>query len=117
MKQTAYSGVALAQSMELAISQVALKCFDIPAFLNRLNRVKYIPKEMSDEAIHIMMQVLFKCVPMKGYDINDLELRHNHLMSITLLTRLQQVSQRVRDAFQPGRDQLIRLQLARMLKS
>ena len=88
MKQTAYSGVALAQTLELAISHVALKCFDITSFVNRLSRVKRIPKDLSDDAIHIMIKVLFKCIPMRGYDPNDLELRYNHLMSITLLTRL-----------------------------
>ena len=87
MKQTAYSGVALAQTLELAISHVALKCFDITSFVNRLSRVKRIPKDLSDDAIQIMIKVLFKCIPMRGYDPNDLELRYNHLMAITLLTR------------------------------
>ena len=89
MKQTAYSGVALAQTLELAISHVALKCFDVTSFVNRLSRVKRIPKDLSDDAIHIMIKVLFKCIPMRGYDPNDLELRYQHLMAITMLTNLQ----------------------------
>ena len=89
MKETSYSGIPLAQTLELAISHVALKCFDITSFVNRLGRVRHIPKDLSDDAIEIMLKVLFKCIPMRGYDPNDLELRYNHLMAIKLLTRMQ----------------------------
>lgn len=80
---------------------MALKCFDVTAFLHRLTRVKRIPQDLSNDAVHIMIKVLFKCIPMRGYDPRDLELRYQHLTSIQLLCKLQQMSGRVQDAFQP----------------
>ena len=103
----------------MAISHVALKCFDVTAFLNRLSRVKRVPTDpiLTNDAVHIMIKVLFKCIPMRGYDPNNLDLRYAHLMSVVLLTRMQQLSPRVHDAFTPDKNLLVRLQLARLLKS
>ena len=51
MKSTSYTNKTLTTALEMSISHVALKCFDITAFLSRLNRVKRIPKDLSHDAV------------------------------------------------------------------
>ena len=117
MVNTEYAQLELEKAIELGISHVALNCFNKTPFVHRLSKVKKIPEDLTDDAIQIMINVLFKCIPKKGYDADDMELRYQHLMAIRLLTNIQNLSQRVHNTFQPSRDQLLRLQLARMIKS
>ena len=41
-----------------------------------MTKVTSIPEDLSEDAIDIMINILYKCIPKKGYDPDDMELRY-----------------------------------------
>ena len=75
--------------MELAVSNISAQKFDPTKFLLKLSDMKEIPDSMSQVTIDTLVKVIIKSLPMPNYDADNLEMRHNHLSGIKLLTKLQ----------------------------
>ena len=71
------------------MSNISLGIFEPSKFLRKLSQVKHVPNDITPFTIQALVKVLIKAIPMQNYDSEDMELRHNHVLGIKLLTRFQ----------------------------
>ena len=66
--------------------------FEPSAFLMKLDRVSTIPNNLGEVTISALIKVVIKALPQRSYDLENIELRHNHILGIRVLTKFMQLS-------------------------
>ena len=79
--------------------------------------MKFIPESVTELTLQALIKVLIKSLPANNYDPENMELRSNHILGVKILTMFAQMDKRFACVLQPLKNQIQRLNLARMLRS